>query len=89
MALSGEDKKGIIEKFQINPKDTGSTQVQVAIMTARMNYLQEHFDSHSKDHHSKQGRLGLVGQRKRLLAYLKRKDINKYRALIETLGIRK
>lgn len=89
MALSGETKKGIIEKYQINPKDTGSTQVQVANITARIEYLQTHFGSHVKDFHSKQGLLRLVGQRRRLLDYLKRKDITKYRGLIESLGIRK
>ena len=89
MALSGENKKAIIQKYQINPKDTGSAQVQVANITARMDYLQKHFGAHVKDFHSKQGLLRLVGQRRRLLDYLKRKDIAKYRGLIESLGIRK
>jgi small subunit ribosomal protein S15 len=89
MALSGENKKRIIEKYQINPKDTGSAQAQVAVITARMDYLQKHFGTHGKDHHSKQGLLRLVGQRRRLLDYLKRKNIGQYRGLIESLGIRK
>ena len=89
MALSGENKKAIIQKYQINPKDTGSAQVQVANITARMDYLQKHFGSHVKDFHSKQGLLRLVGQRRRLLDYLKRKNIAQYRGLIESLGIRK
>jgi small subunit ribosomal protein S15 len=89
MALSSEGKKGIIEKHQQHPKDTGSTHVQVATITARIEYLQKHFGAHKKDHHSKQGLLKLVGQRRRLLDYLKRKNITQYRGLIETLGIRK
>lgn len=89
MALSGEQKKEIISQFQRTPNDTGSARVQVATITSRIAYLQEHFDSHKKDHHSRQGLLRLVGKRRRLLDYIKDQDITEYRSLIEQLGIRK
>jgi small subunit ribosomal protein S15 len=89
MALSDEEKKEVIKKYQSSPKDTGSTQVQVAAITARIQDLQSHFSTHVKDHHSRQGLLALVGRRRRLLDYMKRKDITQYRTLIEQLGIRK
>lgn len=89
MALSGEAKKEIITKYQQSAKDTGSAHVQVATITARIQYLQGHFEKHKKDFHSKQGLLRLVGQRRRLLDYIKRRDIGQYRQLIDQLGIRK
>jgi len=75
--------------YQLHGTDTGSPEVQVAILTERINYLTEHFKTHKKDHHSRRGLLKLVGQRRRLLDYLKRMDFNRYKELIERLGIRK
>lgn len=89
MAQSTEKKKEIIEKFKTHDTDTGSSEVQIALLTDRIAYLTDHFQSHSKDHHSRRGLLKLVGQRRNLLNYLKTKDINKYRTLIKELGIRK
>ena len=83
------DKKEIIAKFGRNPEDTGSPEVQVALLTARINHLTEHLKEHKKDHHSRRGLLKMVGQRRGLLAYLKKVDIERYRALIEKLGLRK
>ena len=83
------DKKEIIAKFGRNPEDTGSPEVQVALLTARINHLTEHLKEHKKDHHSRRGLLKMVGQRRGLLAYLKNKDITRYRSLIERLGLRK
>jgi small subunit ribosomal protein S15 len=82
-------KREIIEEFKIHPTDTGSSEVQIALLSDRIKYLTEHFKTHAKDHHSRRGLLKLVGQRRSLLDYLKRKDINRYRQLIKTLGIRK
>ena len=89
MAQSAVRKNEIIEKFKVHPSDTGSSEVQIALLTDRIQYLTDHFKTHKKDHHSRQGLLKLVGQRRSLLDYLKKKDINKYRALIQELGIRK
>ena len=89
MAQTTAKKSEIIEKFKVHPSDTGSSEVQIALLTDRIQYLTEHFKTHQKDHHSRQGLLKLVGQRRSLLDYLKKKDINKYRTLIEQLGIRK
>ncbi len=89
MAQTAVRKNEIIEKFKVHPSDTGSSEVQIALLTDRIQYLTDHFKKHKKDHHSRQGLLKLVGQRRRLLDYLKNKDINKYRALIQELGIRK
>ena len=89
MAQSAVKKNEIIEKFKLHPTDTGSSEVQIALITDRITYLTEHFKTHKKDHHSRQGLLKLVGQRRSLLDYLKKKDINKYRDLIQALGIRK
>lgn len=89
MTLQVEQKKDIIEKFSIHPNDTGSPEVQVALLSSRISYLTEHFKIHKKDHHSRRGLLKLVGQRRRLLNYLKKKDVNKYLDLIQQLGIRK
>ena len=89
MAQQAEKKSQIIEKFKTHDTDTGSSEVQIALLTDRIQYLTEHFKVHQKDHHSRQGLLKLVGQRRSLLDYLKKKDIQKYRALIKELGIRK
>lgn len=89
MAQTVEKKKEIIEKFKIHETDTGSTEVQIALLTERILYLTEHFKTHSKDHHSRRGLLKLVGQRRSLLKYLQKKDVAKYRTLIQQLGIRK
>lgn len=89
MVQSAVKKNEIIEKFKTHPTDTGSSEVQIALLTDRIQYLTEHFKTHKKDHHSRQGLLKLVGQRRSLLDYLKKKDIAKYRALIAELGLRK
>ncbi len=89
MAQTAVKKNEIIEKFKVHPSDTGSSEVQIALLTDRIQYLTEHFKVHSKDHHSRQGLLKLVGQRRSLLDYLKKKNIGKYRTLIQDLGIRK
>jgi small subunit ribosomal protein S15 len=89
MVLVKEKKSEIISSYQLHGTDTGSPEVQVAILTERINYLTEHFKTHKKDHHSRRGLLKLVGQRRRLLDYLKRMDFNRYKELIERLGIRK
>jgi len=83
------DKKTIIETYRLSETDTGSPEVQVALLTARINHLNEHLASNHKDHHSRRGLLKMVGQRRNLLAYLQKKDINRYRALIAKLGLRK
>lgn len=82
-------KSGIIDQHKRHEKDTGSPEVQIALLTERINHLTEHFKVHKKDHHSRRGLLKLVGQRRRLLDYLKKKDLQKYRDLIKTLGLRK
>ena len=87
--ISKEKKAAIIEEFGRKAGDTGSPEVQIAILTARIEELQEHFDMHKKDHHSRRGLLKMVGKRRNLLAYLKNKDVARYRALIERLGLRK
>ena len=89
MAQTVEKKKEIIEKFKTHDTDTGSCEVQIALLTERIQYLTDHFKQHAKDHHSRRGLLKLVGQRRSLLKYLQKKDITKYRALIKELGIRK
>jgi small subunit ribosomal protein S15 len=89
VALTKERKTGIIADYQTHSGDTGSPEVQVAILSDRINYLTEHFKAHAKDHHSRRGLLKLVGQRRRLLDYLKSKDTNRYADLIRRLGIRK
>ncbi len=89
MTLTVEDKQAIIKKFATHETDTGSPEVQIALLTARIKYLTEHFKVHKKDHHSRRGLLKLVGQRRRLLDYLKRKDRSRYLTLIKELGIRK
>ena len=87
--ITTEMKKEIIEKYGRSEGDTGSPEVQIALLTARINDLNEHFKLHPKDHHSRRGLLKMVGQRRNLLAYLKSKDIERYRKLIEALGLRK
>lgn len=87
--ITAEQKKEIIEKYGRGENDTGSPEVQVALLTARINDLNQHFKQHPKDHHSNRGLLKMVGQRRNMLAYLKSKDIERYRALIESLGLRK
>ena len=89
MALSKDRKSGIIGTYKTHDTDTGSPEVQVAILSERINYLTEHFKTHAKDHHSRRGLLKLVGQRRRLLDYLKSKDSDRYAELIRRLGIRK
>ena len=88
MALSKEQKESVIGKYRKHDGDSGSPEVQIALLTERINTLSGHFKSHGKDHHSRRGLLKMVGQRKRLLAYLKKKDLEGYRALIKELGIR-
>ena len=89
MALSNEKKQEIIKKYARDAKDTGSTEVQVAILTEEINNLTEHLKEHPKDNHSNRGLLKKVGKRKNLLNYLKNNDVNKYRETIEKLGLRK
>jgi small subunit ribosomal protein S15 len=89
VALTVERKKEVIENFKTHETDTGSPEVQIALLSERINYLTEHFKTHKKDHHSRRGLLKLVGQRRRLLDYLKRKDIDRYRVVIERLGLRR
>jgi small subunit ribosomal protein S15 len=89
VALDTEQKQEIINRYRLHDADTGSPEVQVAILSERITYLTDHFKVHAKDHHSRRGLIKLVGQRRRLLNYLKDKDIERYRALIEQLGLRK
>ena len=87
--MTKEEKQAIMLEYATHEGDTGSPEVQIAILTARINELTEHLKEHKKDHHSRRGLLKMVGQRRGLLAYLKKKDIERYRSLIERLGIRK
>ena len=89
MSLDSATKQQIIAEFGSSPKDTGSPEVQVAMLTSRISDLTEHLKSHKHDHHSRRGLLILVGQRRRLLQYLQRTDITRYRSIIERLGIRR
>ena len=89
MSLSVDRKAEIVSKFQTSQSDTGSPEVQVALLTARINYLTEHFRTHAKDFHSRRGLLKLVGQRRRLLDYLRNSSVDRYRSLIGALNIRK
>lgn len=89
MAQTAEVKSKIVEEYRVHDRDTGSPEVQVALLTERINELTEHFKVHAKDHHGRRGLLKLVGRRRRLLAYLKRIDVERYRSLIERLGLRK
>lgn len=87
--MDTQQKQQIIEDHRVHDTDTGSPEVQVAILTRRINELTEHFQTHKQDHHSRRGLLKLVGRRRRLLDYMKRKDVSRYQSTIERLGIRK
>ncbi len=89
MALVQEKKKEIIDQFRVHEKDTGSPEVQIALLSERIRYLTEHFKGHKKDHHSRRGLLKMVGQRRRLLNYLKENRMDRYRTIIDQLGLRK
>ena len=89
MGFTQEDKKKLIEQFKLHDTDTGSPEVQVGLLTHRITYLTDHLKVHKKDHHSRRGLLMLVGRRRRLLNYVKHKDVNRYRAIIETLGLKR
>ncbi|HET9554737.1 MAG TPA: 30S ribosomal protein S15 [Anaeromyxobacteraceae bacterium] len=89
MALIQEKKQELVQKYKRHEKDTGSPEVQVALLSERITYLTEHFKTHKKDHHSRRGLLKLVGQRRRLLDYLRTCDVVRYKTLIDQLGIRK
>ncbi|PQP35383.1 30S ribosomal protein S15 [Desulfobacteraceae bacterium SEEP-SAG9] len=87
--MTAEDKKDLIARFKLHEKDTGSPEVQIGLLTHRITYLTEHLKVHKKDHHSRRGLLVLVGRRRRLLTYVKNKDVKRYRTIIETLGLRR
>lgn len=89
MPLAADAKRDIMDKFKSSPRDTGSTEVQVALLTARIEQLSDHFKAHSKDHHSRQGLLRMVSQRRKLLDYLKGIDLKRYQDLIGKLGLRR
>jgi len=89
VALTVQSKKEIIDQFKLHEGDTGSPEVQVALLTNRINSLTEHFKTHKKDHHSRRGLLMLVGQRRRLLNYLKEFDVKRYREIVKSLNLRK
>lgn len=89
MTMTNEQKKSIMDEFKLHESDTGSPEVQVAMLTARINHLTEHLKYHKKDHHSRRGLLKMVGQRRGLLNYLIDKDIERYRSIIAKLNIRK
>jgi small subunit ribosomal protein S15 len=89
VAVPNENKQTIIEKFRLHDTDTGSPEVQIALLSDRIGHLTEHFKIHKKDHHSRRGLLKLVGQRRRLLDYLKAKNVERYKTVIAELGIRK
>ncbi|MGO9396099.1 MAG: 30S ribosomal protein S15 [Desulfobaccales bacterium] len=89
MSLTTDQKQEIIDRYRLHQSDTGSPEVQVAILSERITYLTDHFKTHAKDHHSRRGLIKLEGQRRRLLNYLKNKDIERYRTLIDQLGLRK
>lgn len=87
--LDVEKRKGVIDSFKLHDTDTGSPEVQIALLSARIEYLTEHFKTHMKDHHSRRGLLKLVSQRRSLLDYVKKKDVERYRSVIQRLGLRK
>ncbi len=89
MVLSVDDKKNLIEQYKLHETDTGSPEVQIGLLTHRISYLTEHLKEHKKDHHSRRGLLMLVGKRRRLLNYVKDNDVNRYRTIIKTLGLRR
>jgi small subunit ribosomal protein S15 len=87
--IAAERKRGVVEAHQRHDTDTGSPEVQVALLTERINQLSSHFEAHAKDHHSRRGLLKMVSQRRRLLDYLRKKDASRYQSLIERLGLRR
>ena len=89
MPQDADVKKDVISKYRLHDSDTGSSEVQVALLSQRIEYLTEHFKTHKKDHHSRRGLLKLVGQRRRLLDYLKRSNIDRYRTVVSSLNLRK
>jgi small subunit ribosomal protein S15 len=89
VVLTPERKRTVIEDFKIHPSDTGSPEVQIALLSERISYLTEHFKTHKKDHHSRRGLLKLVGQRRQLLNYLKKKSVDRYNTVVERLGLRR
>lgn len=89
MPLTKDQKDKLISEFKLHERDTGSPEVQIALMSEKISYLTEHFKTHKKDHHSRRGLLKIVGQRRRLLDYLRNKDIDRYRTIINRLGIRR
>ncbi len=89
MSITSEEKQNLIGEFQRNEKDTGSPEVQVSLLTKRIKNLQEHFNAHKKDHHSRRGLLGMVSRRRKLLDYLKKKDYPRYLKILQELKLRK
>jgi len=89
VVMTPDRKKSIIDNFKVHPSDTGSPEVQIALLSERITYLTEHFKTHQKDHHSRRGLLKLVGQRRQLLNYLKKKSIDRYNTVVERLGLRR
>jgi small subunit ribosomal protein S15 len=89
MALEKEKKQGLIGEYKLHDSDTGSPEVQIALLSERIKYLTEHFKTHKKDFHSRRGLLKMVGQRRRLLDYLKEKNLDRYKGILERLGLRK
>ena len=89
MPFTAEEKRAVVEEFRLSPSDTGSPEVQVALLSAHITQLTPHFAVHKKDHHSRRGLLRMVNQRRKLLDYLKKSDVARYRSLIERLGLRK
>jgi len=89
LVLTSKEKKELIDKFKLHESDTGSPEVQVGLLTHRISYLTEHLKTHKKDHHTRRGLLMLVGQRRRLLNYVKNKDVQRYRDIVKILGLRR
>ena len=89
MSLGTTEKSTVIERFRVSEEDTGSARVQIALLTRRINDLTDHFRTHAKDHHGRRGLLKMVGRRRRLLDYLRRKDVDEYRRILEELNLRK
>ncbi len=89
MVLTTEEKRELIDRVRLHDTDTGSPEVQIALLTHRINYLTEHLKVHKKDHHSRRGLLMLVGRRRRLLDYVKNNDVKRYRSIIQSLGLRR
>jgi small subunit ribosomal protein S15 len=89
VGFNQEQKTGVIEEYRTHPTDTGSPEVQIALLSRRIEYLTDHFQVHKKDHHSRRGLLKLVGHRRRLLNYLQKKDVNRYRGIVSRLGLRR